>query len=231
MKRIFYILFLMLLFSVLLYGCSNDSQNKIDKNELITKTYPESICEEIQYRISVGGLHLDNLREIVEVECLRKTGKSSYVVLKLDNQKFAYICIDENNQCQAVYQFSETFYTRAELENILAPGTYCSEVDAVSPNVMYTGYSFASVLVYPVVEGYIVAMFMYDPPDADDEILKSVKFYKDFDDIPEGGHPSVFEILDVDRKGAGQGTVLCLEDNGDEGSVLPSHQRPPIGPK
>lgn len=204
MKRVFCILLLMLLLSVLLYGCSNDSQNKIDKNELITKTYPESICEEIQDHISVGGgvFSLDNLREIVEVECLRKTGKSSYVVLKLDNQKFAYICIDEENHCQAIYQFSETFHTRAELENILAPGTYLSEVDAVSPNVMYTGYSFARVWVYPVVEGYIVAVFMYDPPDADDEILKSVKFYKDFDDIPEGRQTSVFEILDVDRKGA-----------------------------
>ena len=75
MKRVFYILLLMLLFPVLLYGCRNDSQNKIDKDELITKTYPESIYEEIQHQISIGGGARGDVRDRARGRgCVRGNG-------------------------------------------------------------------------------------------------------------------------------------------------------------
>ena len=200
MKTTLCILLCLILSAAVLCGCSNDPYNNTTpKNELITKIYPESICEQIQYRISVGGLHIDNLREIVDVECLRKTETGSYAVLKLDNKKFAYIVIDKNNHCQAIYQFREAFHTRAELEDILETVTYYREVDAFSPNVMYSAFSFARVVVYPVKEGYIVAIFMYDPPNAGDEVLKSMEFYEDITDSSVWGSHGVFQILDIDR--------------------------------
>lgn len=209
-----YFSFLILVVAAMLWGCGNNSCNNTTRaSELITKVYPESICEQIQSRVSVGGLHIDGLREIVDVECLRKTRTGYYAVLKLDNQKFAYIIIDENDMCGSVYQFQESFFTRTELEEILENATYFHEVNAYSPNVMYVGISCARVSVYPVQEGYIVATFLYDPPDAEDHVLKSVEFYTDITDSPVWGDPGIFQILDVDR-----------------GNVIPSEE-PLVDPK
>ena len=198
-----YFSFLILVVAAMLWGCGNNSCNNTTRaSELITKVYPESICEQIQSRVSVGGLHIDGLREIVDVECLRKTRTGYYAVLKLDNQKFAYIIIDKNGMCCSVYQFQEGFYTYAELDKILKDATYFNEVNAYSPNVMYVGVSFARVAVYPVREGYIIATFFYDPPSAEDQVLKSVEFYADIADSPIWRYPGISEILDIDR---GQG--------------------------
>lgn len=198
MKKIY---FLILIITAMLCGCGNAPYNNTtSRNELITKVYPESVCKQIQYQVGVGGLHIDNLRKIVKIECLRKTETGSYVILKLDNQKFAYIRIDENDMCGSLYQFQDFFYTQAELEEILKNTTSFHEVQALSPNVMYGTVSCARIAVYPVQEGYVVAVFTYDPLTKEDHVLKSVEFYKDISDSSVWGDPSIFQILDIDRE-------------------------------
>ena len=204
MKKIY---FLILIITAMLCGCGNDPyDNTTNKSELITEVYPESICEQIQYQSGVGGLHINDLRKIVDIECLRKTETGSYVILKLDNQKFAYIRIDENGMCGGLHQFQDFFYMRAELEEILKNVTSLREAQALLFNVVYGSTSGPIIAVYPVQEGYVVAVFSYDSLTNEDHALKTVEFYKDITDSPVWGDPNIFQILDIDR--GDRGTVL-----------------------
>jgi len=175
----------------------NPYDNKTDKNDLITNIYSEDICNQIQYRIGVGGLHIDGLREIVDVECLRKTEKGSYAVLKLDNEKFAYIIIDENNMCTRLYQFTESFPSRAELEESLKTAKYSTDFFALSPNFMCDASSNADVVVCPVHEGYVVAVFFKE--ELEGRALTSVEFYVDIADSSLWRSAGITQILDIDR--------------------------------
>jgi len=188
----------MLALTTMLFSCEKSPYNNTtEKGELITKAYPESICEQIVYRISVGSLHIDGLREIVDVECLRKTEKGSYAVLKLDNEKFAYIVIDENDMCTCLYQFRETFPTRAELEETLRATKYFGKFYALSPDVMFYSLSCMNVVACPVQEGYVVAVFFDE--ELDDRALNSVEFFEDITESFVWGDPNITQILDIDR--------------------------------
>ena len=134
----------------------NNQYGYIPYTELITKTYPIEKLEQIkETRIPIS---LDYLKSQFDIECLRKTDRSEYVILMTDDRRLAFCFFDEagyKEEMVITTGFMKKDVFQLRLDNCKT----AADVMELDPNPLFLPVSAFDSTAHYVQEGAFVVIY------------------------------------------------------------------------
>lgn len=200
-KNILVIVTMLIMIGLMFYVENSDMQynNVDDKDILITTTYSVSEIEKIQHNINYGGMSFKDLESEYNIQCLRKTSRGYYVILKEDAEKYCYVFMSSNLKVENVMDLVENFKTKEEFEAYVTEGMTQEEVEKFDVCTIDVPISSICSTVHYVEEGVFVLTYLRNSKMY---TVDKIYFYSNEECI-NGDDQSVLSlipfILEIDR--------------------------------
>lgn len=196
MKRIRVGIIIILICMIAMSGCNNMKfDQKANKNDLLTIQYQNSQIEKLQSEIAVDEMTFSNFKRVFDVQCIRKTHQGYYVVLMLEDGRYAFVFFNKKNILVRVMVVDD-FKSKIEFQKQVVEQMHKSEVLNWDSNTIIAPISAAEITVHIVQEGIFIVKYsrFRDGVIMEDPIITAIQFIEN-DSISTSEDPFIREVV------------------------------------